>query len=248
MKDKIRWLIYPGINLHARIRYARIPRHFQSRSEGTVLDAGCGNGMLSWKAFKAGSRVVGITLKDKEVNGCRHLFNDYHGIPEKRLSFRNHNLYDSQPLIDEFGHFDEIICTEVLEHIRDDRSVCETFWKLLKPGGRLHITSPNAEHPYNIAFPLDHDEKGGHVRPGYTMETYRQLFEPIGFRVEKSEGLGGPIRQAFNSRIKSMQERFGAVAGLPLFFLSLPFLPFDPKNPKTPFSLYVMVVKPLDTK
>ncbi len=248
MKDTLRWLIYPGVNLHARIRYARVPRHFAPRagSDSTFLDAGCGNGMLSWKAYKAGNRVVGVTLKDKEVRGCRRLFNEYHGVPESRLSFRNHNLYDSQPLIDEFGGFDEIVCTEVLEHIRDDSGVCKAFWTLLKPGGRLHITSPNAEHPYNVAFPIDHEEKGGHVRPGYTMETYRELLEPIGFRLECTEGLGGPVRQAFNARIKSVQERFGAAAGLPLFFLSLPFLPFDPKHPRVPFSLYAMAVKPAD--
>jgi SAM-dependent methyltransferase len=142
------------------------------------------------------------------------------------------------------ARFDAIICAEVLEHIRDDRSVCRTFFSLLRPGGCLHVTTPNADHPYNRTFPLDTEEKGGHVRPGYTPETYRALFEPLGFKVEEVSGLGGPVRQAFNSRIKSTQERLGAAAGLPLFVVALPFLWLDSPEPAVPFSLYARVRRP----
>jgi hypothetical protein len=107
----------------------------------------------------------------------------------------------------------------------------------------VHITTPNADHPYNRTFPLDLAEHGGHVRPGYTEASYRALLEPIGFRVEEVSGLGGPIRQAFNARIKAVQARFGAAAGLPLFVAALPWLPLDPEAPRVPFSLYARARK-----
>lgn len=243
MKSLVKDLLFPGINLHARLRYQRIPRLFSTEvTKGTsVLDAGCGNGMLSFQAWRRGAKVLGVSIKQKEVDGCREMFNQRKGISTEELRFENINLYVMRG--DEHS-FDSIICTEVLEHIRDDVGICRKFFELLRPGGTVHITSPNAEHPYNVTFPLDPEEKGGHVREGYTREMYRQLLEPLGFEIVRYGGVGGSVRQAFNWRIKFIQEKLGPVSGLPLFFLSLPFLWMDPEEPKVPFSLYVCAKKP----
>lgn len=243
IKTWLKTLLFPGINLHARLRYRLLPNLFaEDLPRGArVLDAGCGNGMLSVQAWKRGATVLGISIKQKEVDGCREMFNKGKQIPESALRFENLNLYD---MAAEEHQFDCIICTEVLEHIRDDVGICRKFHELLKPGGTVHITSPNAVHPYNVTFPLDHEEKGGHVREGYTNETYKQLLEPLGFQVERFSGIGGPIRQAFNWRIKTIQERCGAIWGFPLFVLALPFLWMDAREPKVPFSLYVCARKP----
>jgi SAM-dependent methyltransferase len=241
----LKWLLFPGVNLHARQRFNALPKHFGSPKNGEaryVLDAGCGNGMLSYQSYLRQNRVLGISFKQHEVDGCRQLFNAYLGIPEETLRFENGNLY---ALDHPDESFDEIICTEVLEHIKDDSKICRTFWRLLKPSGTLHITAPNAEHPYNVTFPIDHGEGGGHVRPGYTFEEYRRLLEPIGFRIVASAGLGGAIRQGFNRRIKETQARFGAASGMPLFLLALPFLLLEGRRePNVPFSVYVKALKP----
>jgi SAM-dependent methyltransferase len=240
LKNRIKWWLFPGINLHSRLRYERLPKLFGSsqQRERVVLDAGCGNGMLAYRAWAKGNRVIGVTFKESEVRGCRALFNGYLGIPEAELSFRQGNLYEL-----DFPDMscDEIICAEVLEHLRRDEEVCRRFWELLKPGGILHVCAPNARHPYNENFPLDKNEQGGHVRPGYTAESYRQLLEPIGYEVGNVVPLGGPVRQAFSRRIKESQERYGPLAGFPWFLASLVFLPFE--NPKlereVPFSIYL---------
>jgi 2-polyprenyl-3-methyl-5-hydroxy-6-metoxy-1,4-benzoquinol methylase len=222
----LKWAFFPGLNLHARLRYSRLPRQFGAADGEArrVLDAGCGNGMLAYASYLRGADVLGISLKEREVSGCRALFNVHLGISDGRLAFAKSDLYELEL---ERESFDEIICTEVLEHIRDDRLICRKLWQALKPGGVLHLTAPNAEHPYNGSFPLDHDEQGGHVRPGYTPRDWRDLLEPIGFRIAAVEPLGGPVRQFFNRRIKEAQRRFGPAAGLPLFLLALPFLPLE---------------------
>lgn len=241
------WL-FPGMNLHSRLRYWQLPHHFgppASANAYEVLDAGSGNGMLSYQSFRKGNRVVGVSFKTSEVSGASGFFNKYLGIREDRLRFEEGDLYE---LDFPANHFDEIICAEVLEHLRRDADVCHSFWRMLKPGGVLHVCAPNAEHPYNMAFPLDHEEKGGHVRPGYTEKGYRELLEPLGFELEKVVGLGGPIRQAFNRRIKEIQARFGVLAGMPLFLLALAILPFERRDvdPPVPFSIYVKARKPLE--
>jgi SAM-dependent methyltransferase len=245
LRTRLKWAIFPGINLHARLRYERLPAQFGAATAGVprrVLDAGCGNGMLAYRSFLLGNEVIGVTFKDSEVAGCRRLFNSYLGIPEARLRFERGNLYD---LAFDPESFDEIICAEVLEHLRDDAAVCRTFRRIMKADGVLHVCAPNAEHPYNASFPLDKHESGGHVRPGYTLHTYRNLLESIGFRIERSFGLGGPIRHAFNWRIKETQAKYGAWAGIPLFAASIPSLWIESERGERemPFSIYVRARK-----
>ena len=116
---------------------------------------------------------------------------------------------------------------------------------LLKQGGLLHVYAPNAHHPYNASVPLDPDEAGGHVRPGCSLEDYCNLPKPIGFEIDTIQGLGGPVRQAFNRQIKDFQARYGAAAGIPIFLLSLPCLWFENRvqEKRNPFSIYVRAVK-----
>jgi len=248
-KLRLKWLLYPGINLHARLRHRSLPQYFggsDDQGPRRVLDAGSGNGMLSYQSYRKGNTVIGVSFKSSEVVGSRKLFNDFLGIPEERLRFEEGNLYDLEFPND---HFDEIICAEVLEHLRRDTEVCRSFWRILKPGGVLHICAPNAEHPYNATFPLDESESGGHVRAGYTWGSYRTLLEPIGFQLVEAVGLGGPVRQFFNWRIKEVQSRFGVIAGFPLFLSALPLLVFESRRHESerPFSLYVKAAKPAAT-
>lgn len=248
IRDALYWWLFPGMNLHARLRYRQLSGFLGSPvGEWTVLDAGCGNGMLAYQAYLRGARVLGVSIKQAEVVKARWLFNEYRGVSEEWLRFETGNLYE---LYAPEEKFDAIICAEVLEHLKRDQDVCESFFRILKPGGVAHICAPNAEHPYNRSFPLDPDEIGGHVRAGYTERTYRELLQPLGFRIEKVTGLGGPIRQAFNRRIKNVQSSFGATAGLPLFLLALAVLPFERRDidSATPFSIYVKARKPLEAE
>jgi SAM-dependent methyltransferase len=243
VRDRIKWLLFPGLNLHARQRNRVLPQNFGLPRNGEprfVLDAGCGNGMLSYQSYRRSNRVIGVSIKADEVERNRRLFCGLLKVPEEALRFNRTNLYELASLHTEF---DEIICSEVLEHIVDDRRICQGFWDALKPGGVLHLCCPNADHPDNQAMELDKHESGGHVRPGYTLESYRALLEPIGFQVERVIGLGGPVRQWCNKQITRAQMVAGLPLGLVAFFFLWPFSWLDRVEPKVPLSLYVRAVK-----
>jgi SAM-dependent methyltransferase len=243
MRDRVKWLLFPGLNLHARLRNQVLPDNFGAPRNGelrNVLDAGCGNGMLAYQSYLRGNRGLGISIKTGEIERNRRLFHGLLKVPKERLQFEVMNLYELQSL---GMKFDEIICMEVLEHIGDDRGVCESFCNSLKSGGVLHLCCPNADHPDNRAHALDKHEAGGHVRSGYTIESYRALLEPIGFRIDRVIGLGGPVRQWCNKRITKAQEIAGLPLGLLAFFLLCPFSWLDAAQPKVPYSLYVRAVK-----
>jgi SAM-dependent methyltransferase len=244
LRECIKWQLFPGLNLHARLRYRKVAEWFSEPTDGEerlVLDAGCGNGMLAYKSFLKGNRVLGVSIKEGEVVRNKHLFNEYLRIPERRLEFRRHSLYDAKALDQQF---DEIICTEVLEHIERDEEVCRTFFEILKPGGILHLCCPNAEHPDHRAHVLDESESGGHVRAGYSWNSYRALLEPMGFEVSKQIGLGGPLRQACNKQITRAQDVGRLPLGLATFAVLVPLVALDVAKPRMPYSLYVMARKP----
>src|SRR5262245_29249806 len=97
MRERVKWSLFPGLNLHARLRWKELPRRFGTARPGEsrlVLDAGCGNGMLSYRAYERGNRVVGVSIEAEKVARCRRLFNEHLQIPVERLDFRVHNLYD----------------------------------------------------------------------------------------------------------------------------------------------------------
>lgn len=244
IRNLVKWWLFPGINLNARLRYRTIPPYLgrgDGRYRPLVLDAGCGNGALAYQAYRRGNRVIGVSIKS-EIERNQALFTHWLGIPEDRLRFQTKNLYEIVSLGLEF---DEIICTEVLEHIRGDEEVCRAFYQILKPGGTLHICCPNADHPFHKAYPLDRNEQGGHVRAGYTGATYQELLKPIGFEVSEPIGIGGELRHVCNEWIRGFQENWGVSFGVLAFLGLMPVVWLDRSEPKVPFSLYVQVRKPI---
>ncbi len=233
-----KWLLFPGLDLHTRCRYRFLPRFFRSGPIDT-LDAGCGNGALAYAASRRGNRVLGVTLDPEQVRKARAFFS-FRGVDPARLQFEVCNLYD---LPKRHRQFDQIICSETLEHIAQDRLVVEQFARLLRAGGVLHLCSPFSNHPDHRGRFDPNEEGHWHVRDGYTMETYRALLEPAGLRIIKSAGLGSPLLVKLAKLIQPVWYGKGIAAALPLFLLTWPLQLLDTLDPKVPYSLYVQAVK-----
>lgn len=237
--NMLRFMALPGTDIFTR-RRTSIERNWM-QGDRRVLDAGFGNGWFAYRAYKRGATVTGVAVQPELITKARNLYNGYLGIPEDRLKFIEMNLYDIAKLTD---RFDEIVCYETLEHIRDDRLVCQQFHDLLKPGGFLHLCCPNAAHPRWQQEKLDLAECGGHVRHGYTERSYRELLEPLGFRIEKIEGIGGPLLVSLQENIQTPIRRWLGEAGAAIVaLLGIPSTWFDGRRPKIPFSIYVRAVR-----
>ena len=233
-----KWVLFPGLDLHTRCRYRFLPQFLRSGPIDT-LDAGCGNGALAYAAYRRGNRVLGVTMDADQIRKDSDFFSFLKVDPD-RLRFELCNLYDLPQI---HRMFDQIICTETLEHIARDQVVVQHFHNLLREGGVLHLCCPFSEHPANRGR-FDADESyGWHVRDGYTMESYRALLEPVGFQIVKSAGLGSPLLVKLENRIQPVWNRKGTAAALPLFLLTWPLQFLDYLNPQVPLSLYVQAVK-----
>jgi SAM-dependent methyltransferase len=231
-------LVFPGLDLGTLCRYRRLPPYFLTGNLLT-LDAGCGNGALALEAYRKGNSVLGISFDKDQVNNNRSYFARL-GVDPKRLEFQECNLYELKKLN---RKFDQIICSETLEHIARDAEVIAQFHDLLNPGGVLHLCCPYAKHPDNNLGRVNNPEDGGHVRDGYTLESYKAILEPAGFRIEEQAGLLSPLLLKLDSIVRAFRNRFGTAAALPVFLLVWPLTFFDWINPKVPYSLYVKAVK-----
>jgi SAM-dependent methyltransferase len=227
------------LDLHTRDR-ASLCVHWKTGSRD-VLDAGSGNGYFAWLAYESGARVVAMNIDSSQVEKSADFLVRYRRADPARLRFEQCNLYH---LTEERRTFDEIICYETLEHVRHDRQVVEQFYRILRPGGVLHLCCPHRLHPRHQEEVLDADERGGHVRAGYTADEYGALLRPVGFEIETIVGIGATSVYVVDGILRAIRNRVGDALALPLLPVGLLILRTAKPNPPLPFSLYVKARKP----
>ena len=120
------------VSLHYLARYNLALRALHPNLRGRrVLDAGCGDGVLSCMLAHEGAEVYGIDISRKALE-----------VAKKRC--RNARFYHasiySLPFPDKF--FDHITCLEVIEHLADPDKALTELKRVWKGSGKIIITTP----------------------------------------------------------------------------------------------------------
>ena len=107
-----------------------------------VLDVGCGAGLLSEALAGEGADVVALDLAPELIEIAKlHLLESQAQRPMLRVDYR---LQSVESIATQFaGTFDAITCMEMLEHVPDPASVVRACANLLKPSGRLFVSTLN---------------------------------------------------------------------------------------------------------
>ncbi|SFN15108.1 bifunctional 2-polyprenyl-6-hydroxyphenol methylase/3-demethylubiquinol 3-O-methyltransferase UbiG [Dokdonella immobilis] len=102
-----------------------------------VVDVGCGGGLLSEAMARAGADVIGIDLAAAVLEVARlHLLES--GL---KVDYRETSAETLAQTMG--GQFDVVTCLEMLEHVPDPASVIGACADLLRPGGRLFVSTLN---------------------------------------------------------------------------------------------------------
>lgn len=101
----------------------------------SLLDIGCGNGASLFALAPAMGECTGIDVEARHRAAFEHQ-EATTGLANCR--FVLHDI-EREPLP---GRYDRIISFEVIEHLRDERSV-RRYFEQLRPGGLMAITVPN---------------------------------------------------------------------------------------------------------
>lgn len=113
----------------------------------TVLDVGCGGGILAEGMAGLGAKVTGIDLADKSLGVAKlHLLEsgkqvEYHKVSVEALAEERS------------GHYDVVTCMEMLEHVPQPAAVVAACAKLAKPGGHVFFSTLN-RNPKSYLFAI----------------------------------------------------------------------------------------------
>lgn len=103
-------------------------------SKASVLDLGCGGGILSEALALKGAQVTGLDAEETAIEAAK-----LHAS-QSGLSID----YQCCPVEDyEHKGFDMISCMEMLEHVNDPQEIINHCARLLKPGGYLFLSTLN---------------------------------------------------------------------------------------------------------
>jgi ubiquinone/menaquinone biosynthesis C-methylase UbiE len=118
---------YAGRKFHDAVYRDLIHRYLEPGAR--VLDAGCGRYLRFSREFATMARVVGVDLESTfETHNQRAPFairGDIGALP-----FHS-------------GYFDMVISRSVVEHLEDPAAVFREFSRVLRPGGKVVILTPN---------------------------------------------------------------------------------------------------------
>ena len=103
----------------------------------TMLDVGCGGGILAESMAARGARVTGIDMGEAPLSVARlHLKESGHSVEYLRSTAE-------QLALEKPESFDVVTCMELLEHVPDPSAVVGACAQLVKPGGAVFFSTIN---------------------------------------------------------------------------------------------------------
>ena len=136
-----------------------------------IIDVGCGSGLLL-KYLSKSLDLTGADFSEGNLKKAKET--------NPSVMFFKANLDDESSWKNYSNMYDTVLCSEVVEHIKDDKKAMEILFSLVKPNGILILTIP--------AFKLllsEFDIKEGHYRR-YSKKEICDLVQSVGFDIEYS--------------------------------------------------------------
>lgn len=134
-----------------------------------VLDAGCGAGIVS-AGMGPRVKLTGVDIEAESINYCQNCREgEFICSPLETLPFSD-------------NHFDLILFTNAIEHLADTHPVLKELTRVLKPGGKIFITTENCANIFWLFLEQTwYRFFGGPCKP-YMPEVHPQRFTPKSLR------------------------------------------------------------------
>jgi 2-polyprenyl-3-methyl-5-hydroxy-6-metoxy-1,4-benzoquinol methylase len=170
--------------------------------EPRIVDLGCGGGWLSGILGVFGP-TLGVDLSQAAVEEAQ--------ARHPHVRFEAANLFDWKF---EPGCFDVVVSQEVIEHVADQPGYLELCSAVLKPGGYLILTTPNADTFYAMPENVRRNWSNQPIEDWRTLGELRALlakrFEIISLSsIILGYGVKGAYRYANSRKLRTAFGAFG---------------------------------------
>jgi SAM-dependent methyltransferase len=186
--------------------------------DGVLLEIGCGRGEYLAKMRNLGWNVRGVDVSQEAIDFARS-----HYQLEVCVAGADHLPYDD-------AFFDIVFLKHVLEHLREPIAAMQEIRRVLKPNGRILITTPNTNSLGNKFFGrrwVAYDPPR-HLMI-YNKKSLAHLFNASGFELlachapatNSSSVFRQSFSTAFNGRLKPVNHLLGCAYFFLIWFLTL---------------------------
>lgn len=142
-----------------------------------ILDAGSGFGQYSYRMSRINPdwQILGVDLKTEQIDDCNRFFNSINKADKVNFEYANLTSFNNP------DSYDLILSVDVMEHIEDDHLVLNNFFRSLRKGGWLIISTPSDKGGSDVHH--DHEESfiDEHVRDGYSIDDISNKLKDAGF-------------------------------------------------------------------
>ena len=183
-----------GYSLKKRAKFAAIARALGPLGDVACLEVGCGPGAsglmlesLGGQWLHADPELARLAEADRVLPGRTTPMSES-AVP---------GLADAS--------FNLIVAVDLMEHLDKEAPLLAELSRLLKPGGRLLVTTPRLR-PWSTPAILRkllrlHPRVFGHYRDGYTPRQLADLLLRSGFRIVRQETFLGPVTSSIETLI-----------------------------------------------
>ncbi len=174
---KIGLLIIGIPHIGLRMRILLIKKIAKKLSKNTlVLDAGCGYGVLSFELAKLGLSIESIDFDSNRIKQVTDMTKDF----PKLGKYINPHTGSVLEINCPDKKFDLTICSEVIEHLKQDGQAVKELSRVTKSGGLVVISVPTDSPRNFVEF-----RKLGHERPGYSKKMLEDLADKNNLKLIK---------------------------------------------------------------
>lgn len=194
-KSRLEELLKNTGDMALKRRARRIIEELNPRSGDKILEVGCGDGYYLHLLSNLGLKfnLTGVDIDQSALRIARRNLNG------KRITLVNADLMKKLPFPD--NSFDQIMMSEVAEHLPNDRKGLIEVYRVLKPNGILCLTVPHAKYPLlwdPINWILEH-LFNFHIKSGFWAGIWNQhirlyklnqicsILTATGFTIEQSQ-------------------------------------------------------------
>ncbi len=146
--------------------YSKLDFNRNRNTKPRILNIGCGTGMLS-SLFAQEAEITSLDFSHDALKFCD-------SMNLKRLI-----RADAQSLPVQDESFEHVFCFDIIEHLENDTQALREMYRVLRPGGRVLLTTPAYKFLWS-----SFDDLNWHKRR-YTKRELKKILRDADFNIDK---------------------------------------------------------------